>query len=346
MAPGLILALSLFYSENLKDGYFSMEKRLPYFVFPLVLGTIPTLSAGEIKSILKWSLGVCVFAILFYLAMALNSYFLTDDTNVFFWMNLSNRYEFHPSYFSIFILLNLFFIFLDFNTSNRKTRLWYGAMAALMSVMIILLSSKLHIILLFFAIIAFCVIMIKKVTYRIIFSTLMFIAFAFVFQIKTVSDRFNHINSLAYKLNDPVKKFNELTIRFALIECSWDIIKNHILLGVGVGDTNDELMKTYYKYDYKFGYGDKQNPHNQYLSILIPTGFFGGFLFLVSLATLIYFSIINKNYLNLLLVCVFLISFLVESYLERQKGIVLFYLFTTFLFFHPFVIERKENCEF
>ena len=338
-----MLILSVFYSSNLSEAQYSIEKRVPYLVFPLVLGTIPHLDQQRIRDLLRWTAHVCIFSILVDLSIASYHFMHEKNLDVFFWENLAKEFTFHPSYLSIFVLFNLSFLFLDFYLSDRKSKIFFSLKIIFLSVSIILLSSKLFVVLLFALLVIFSFLFIKDKKKKVLLFILLVASFIVTLRSAYIKERFNSIKSMHYKLDDPVENFNELTIRFALIDCSLDIISKNILFGVGTGDTADELDKTYRKYDYKFGYLDKQNPHNQYLNILIPTGLFGFVIFMISLLAPLYYSVKRRNYLYTIFLLMFMISFLVESTLERQKGIVMFYLFGSLLLFHPYVIARSSG---
>lgn len=333
-----MMLISIFYSENLQEAQYSIEKRIPYLVFPLVLGSIPKLDRAQLLDILRWTVLICIVSIGVDLALALSHYIETKNTDVFFWDNLAKEFAFHPSYLSIFILFCVTFLFIDFREFGSKNKVVFILKICFLSFTVVLLSSKLFVVLMFILLASFGIISVERRSSRIALLFVAAISLALTLQTHYVKERFNSIKSFHYKLDDPPATFNELTIRFALFDCSVDIISRSPYFGVGVGDTNDELDKTYRKFDYKFGYLDKQNPHNEYLSMLVTIGFVGFFFFIVSLFVPLYISIRQRNYLYTFLLVIFMTSFLVESTLERQKGIVLFYLFGSLLLFHPYCI--------
>ena len=164
---------------------------------------------------------------------------------------------------------------------------------------------------------------------------------------KAPLERFGHISRIEYKLDAPVETFNELTIRFALIECAWMVVKENLVFGVGIGDVRKELDKVYRKVDYKFGYLDNQDPHNQYLQIAIGSGIVGLLIFLISFLVPLYFSILANDKFYIFFSVLFLFSFLFESVLERHNGIILYSFFNSLLLFgnKSFLATTNESSK-
>jgi O-antigen ligase len=150
-----------------------------------------------------------------------------------------------------------------------------------------------------------------------------------------IEHRIRNINTTSYRLDNPPKKFNELTIRMALVECSWQVIGPHWLLGVGAGDSYDELDKVYRKNGYQYGYKDRQDPHNEYLHTWVSTGAVGLLFLLSNFGLSLWLAQKRKDSLQVLFIVFFMMSCLFESMLSQQKGIVLFSVLNSLLVFHP-----------
>jgi O-antigen ligase len=104
------------------------------------------------------------------------------------------------------------------------------------------------------------------------------------------------------------------------------------LIGVGPGDTQDELQKCYqldedknwallYRPDFQY------NAHSQYLQTFIDLGIVGLLLFLATLVVAAFIAIKHYDYLFLSFVVLFSFACLTESMLELNKGIVFFSFF-------------------
>ena len=122
---------------------------------------------------------------------------------------------------------------------------------------------------------------------------------------------------------------NSLEYRLIINKLGMDLmLKNP--LGVGTGDHQDALIKKYEEINFKAGKKRKFNAHNQYLSEGIKFGFLG---FLVFIFLIGYFTYKGLEKKHLLWYCMLYVSLvcLVESYLDRQHGVMFAAFFITLL---------------
>ena len=116
-------------------------------------------------------------------------------------------------------------------------------------------------------------------------------------------------------------------------------IKN-LLFGVGTGDELDEIQKVRNHKGWAWAYRQNANMHNQYIEVLLRNGIFGLTIFLLILIKL--WKRLKKyndfRYLSFLLLTT--ISFITESMLERQWGVVYFVFFSS-----VFIFAYKDKSE-
>jgi O-antigen ligase len=129
-------------------------------------------------------------------------------------------------------------------------------------------------------------------------------------------------------------------IRFALWQCSKDVIGRHWLTGVGTGDVQDSLQMAYEQRKFYFASRyNKYNAHNQYIQIFVGHGIVG-FLLLVLSIGIPLFSKKPKEYS--LLYTYFLLLFAgiccTEVILDTNKGIVWYSLINSI-----FAFTQPEN---
>jgi O-antigen ligase len=118
-------------------------------------------------------------------------------------------------------------------------------------------------------------------------------------------------------------------------EMGWNVLKNNILIGVGMGDVEDEVKKQYAVLHPEIDYSQRFEPHNQFLFTAVGVGVLGA-IFLIIALMLIFFQ--HKNYRKWIVSCVFIIllsSFISETTLEIQIGTTLF-LFLILLLHYQF----------
>jgi O-antigen ligase len=176
-----------------------------------------------------------------------------------------------------------------------------------------------------------------KISMKSIFITLALVTtvftsaytFSTIFQ-KRVSAAISDIEKLQNS------NFNtSLGTRGAFYITTYNIIKENPLLGVGIGDYMDETHKEVQKEKYD-DFADKlkeflstNTPHNQFLLILMQTGFLG----LISFFYFLYRYITQENSnkelkaLSLVFITVYCISAMAETFFMNQFGIALFSLF-------------------
>jgi len=333
--PPMILfglyVISLAYSSNLSYGLFSVEKRLSFLVFPLVLGTIPVSIPG--KKLFWVSFCSAILAILLTLILAFQR-FPELGERAFYWGDLTDTIGFHPSYFTLFISFIIFWSFHLYHDQWSEFAKWKktGIVVVLLFLVcyLILLASKIQLFLFFIISLIHVIVIWKRLSLWIkIGLPLTFIVLGIVGYTTILKDRISHISTLTYRLDDPVEKFNEATIRLALVECSAEVIKNNFFFGVGVGDSYDELDKVYRKHDYKFGYLDQQDPHNEYLSTMICVGVLGIVTLLFMWIRPFYLAMRYRNFPYAIFLSLFIIGAFFESLLSQQKGVVLFGIFNS-----------------
>jgi O-antigen ligase len=132
-------------------------------------------------------------------------------------------------------------------------------------------------------------------------------------------------------------QWGEQQMRPLIWSCALELVSDSPLLGVGTGDVQDQLQECYVERDYVsllIWEPTRFNGHNQFIEITIGQGIIG---FLILLASLIIPAVIafkENNRFYLLFIILIGVSFLTESLLERQNGVVFFAFFNSLLFFN------------
>ena len=112
--------------------------------------------------------------------------------------------------------------------------------------------------------------------------------------------------------------------RIQSIKAGIDLWKNHKLIGYGAGDYK-LAVEDYYANNLQEGRA--LLPHNQWIRTALAYGLIGCFLLLLSFLIPIFYNNGYKNLLLLLILQIFLLSFMVESNLERYYALVFFLIF-------------------
>lgn len=349
----IIYVIGLIYG-NLKLGLFEIEKKISLLIFPIVLGTAAQISSKKLKIILvSFSLSCILISLVCLIDTFYTNYLKGIDlSNVqlnnnyswrFSYSNLTNKYGFHPSYFSMYAIFSIFIlIYILFTNENtgKITKISLVFAVIILIIFVLFLAQRIGIISLFtLSVGAMLFYSYKKqkllygmiITLVIISTVLYFLQF-----FSPISEKFKDlVNSGSENL--PFRSF----IRFDLWGSTITVIKENILIGEGTGDLQPALQKIYKSRSFIEAYHYQYNPHNQFLDITATLGIIGLFVFLLCLFYPIYLSYKFKNYLYSIFILLFLFISLVECPLAVQKGVVWFAFFNSLFAFHS--LKKIKN---
>jgi hypothetical protein len=120
-----------------------------------------------------------------------------------------------------------------------------------------------------------------------------------------------------------------LTMRIYFWKAALHLIKLNPIFGVGTGDVQTELNKTYVQTQSPLKEEWYKRPHNQFLTITVALGFTGLVIFLIG----IFYPIVSlKKHLPVLFwpfIALALVSFILEDTLETQAGLSFYAFFYT-----------------
>jgi O-antigen ligase len=138
-------------------------------------------------------------------------------------------------------------------------------------------------------------------------------------------------------------QWNGASIRLAVWTCGWEVVKQHPLLGVQLGDKADSLMKAYADKKFDFAYENRRNMHNNYLDILESFGIVGLLLFLAGFIGMPLIKSIPRgrgtsNYYGVAVILAFVLVFVPETYFDRSMGNMVFAFFISLI-----ISYRKEG---
>ncbi len=349
-----INAISLLYSENLPDGLRRLETLQPFLWLPLIMASIDIGVLRErrytlINTFFWASILAALVAIgtaVFHIVSTGSLYAPVNDDGIvvkeyyFTYLRLS-RIIMHPGYLSLYMGIA---IYLGYGLI-REQKLWffsrrvgYGLLAFLL-VFLFMLQGRMN--LLAFGAITFIALVVflfrrAKPVRALAFSAITIASLSVLFFVlpNDVTQRFTEFQSLNYQMDAPViHQFNGITIRLAEWHCAWDVIRENILGGVGLGDAHDRLMSSYRENNFVVGLAREFNCHNQYLESWLGAGLPAVLVLLLLLMYALLQAYRQKNALLAMVVLYFFFSMLTESMLIRHKAVTLFNSLLTLLVF-------------
>lgn len=234
----------------------------------------------------------------------------------------------HPIYVSVFLSIAVLFSIYFFKKENKKNKLILIAFCILFFIDLFLISSKGVLVALFFALIFYLFISIKKRNIRLIVLTVFISSFILsIFYIPTLERRFREL-----KIKSTYQKIqpnNSSSVRIGIYKCAFKTIMEKPLFGYGFGTSP---QKKCYKTLSHHLFLESYNSHNQYLGYVLNAGVFGAITLLFFIFFILRTSWNNKDYLYVSIIILYAIIMLTENILERHSGLILF-IFIVNLFF-------------
>jgi lipopolysaccharide/colanic/teichoic acid biosynthesis glycosyltransferase len=308
---------------------FELEKKTPFLLIPLFFSVIDVKTTmPKIMKIVAF--GACYIA-LSLLIFAGYKYFQTSDKEVFYYHNLVSVVNGNAIYYSLFFSSALLFAFELLIKEKQRVYLFP---IGLLTIVILLLSSKIFTLMLVIIFLYYSLIHVKSISFKASLIVLFIIGFVFSFQ--KISARFNEIDrsqllESQHTIN-PATVFDGFSLRKELILLGLELKAEHssqMFVGLGPGICQEKLNQKFIDKQFYLGENaqDKSgfynyNFHNQYLQTFLETGWIGLFSILLLLITPFIIVETDSKRIVFLLNGLFIIGFLTESFLSRQMGIV------------------------
>ncbi len=342
----LLTLISVLWSENQSEAWIEVQSKLPFLLFPLFIQPQNPILKKAIKGLLALSFyaGILISIIcLLGVILRFSSHFSLDQMT---YENLSRASGLQPiylSYFLIFSIISGYSIWKYFKISHPAF-IFPGLI--FLYLMVILLSSRMEIMVVFILLIAglFHHFMMKK--NRILgLGLLMFgLTLGIIFLSPTNRGRFQEMIDLKSTYSE--NKWGGRALRLEKWKLSIEAIKENWLIGSGAGDYWSELEKVYQKNNFELGLKEKFNSHNQYLQTALTLGFPG----LVLLISIFIFMVIQarktENFVLFISVLAIVLSLISESILERQTGIFLSVLFANLFYSLSTFLKAEEANDY
>ena len=328
----LFLLLSLLWSQNLQDAMRPL--RFVGYMFVLVVIATSLHPRHTQKLLSLFLVGMLVSEILTY--------------GIFFgWWQINDATPKEPSPFMMHIDYSIFLAFSGaillyrlFSTSySLKERLFYALFFLTVTGNLFITNGRTGQVAFLLGLFVLALLRFRSIIKALLVASLLF-GTIFVGAYATLKPFTKRVDQAASDiLTMQEGNFNSsLGIRAAYHIAVFEILKEHPLLGVGLGDyktaIKEELKKPYYTQVLHLSQGHiefmgKHHPHSQYLLILLQSGIVGLVAFLLFIYAFFRLPIANKEIkdLSILFMTIFAVGCLPEPLLFKQFTVVLFSFF-------------------
>ncbi len=143
-----------------------------------------------------------------------------------------------------------------------------------------------------------------------------------------------------------INKMLEKDIRNALTTCNIELIKEHPLLGHGVGDVQDNLQECYGKYAtekkiFKEAQDRKLNSHNYYAFLWLSGGVLLVVIFVWLLGHNFFIGIRERDILYVFFLLILSLNLITENTMTRINGILFFSIFNSLFYYKNMILKKN-----
>jgi O-antigen ligase len=349
----LFIAGGLLYTAHPSKVFSGLSTQISFALFPLIIGS-STIFTKRLLKVLGWMtlISISIF-LLISICYALYDTIRTGEQTIMVGESIYSKFRsfgltrvfrnWHPTYVAMFANLGIAIQIQDCLEAYCKRKVIVTVLIVIfLSICLVLLNSLIGIAC-FVLILSFYYYQLSTLrgfNHKInAVALITFIAclFALFFFNPIKSEKIDNLKNKAFIVTDNLDQRNVLTMRLAKWQTHLDIFQRYWLGGTTYGDINFIRKETYKAKGYKDLAHYNYNAHNQYLEVLVTYGIIGGLIFLGLLAAPLIYTHKHSLYLPFLIIVA--VTFLTESVLVRQQGILFF------MFFYSLYTHRKVGIE-
>jgi len=312
----VVLIVGLFYSASLDVGFDVLETSFSFLAIPIIVFNIKFLSEKRLNLIFySFILGLTVTSFI-CLISAMLSFNKSGDSNSFFFYELTNVLNLHPTYFAYYLIFAITFALYLLYYQKSPVNPTIGALIITFFFFMLLLTGGTTSFISLLFVFSFFILkfFLDKSTRE------QRLAFALVFTMMILMFTINSIDQTGHQIAS-----NDSWDRFELWKSA--ILANpNFLFGVGTGDYKGVLNEFYLSHGMEKFASQNLNSHNQFIQIYFSNGLMGLVAVLILVGRPLYLSFKNNNSFGILVFFPFLIYGVTEVFLGRYQGVVFFVL--------------------
>jgi O-antigen ligase len=327
----LLYLLSLFFSEDRITARFFIEKNLSLILIPLIFLSKRKFHLSEIHHLFKAFSGCILLMMLIATSMAIHQFVVDGDYHVFFYHALAHQVGISAIVASLLCCVSIAVLFALPEKGKLK-----NAVILLFCIWIIFLAAKLFLLVLALLLLVNVFVFLSR---RLKIAAVgLFVAIVLVLTLthNPLRNRFADMDHFSWTyLQKPVfdkaDYFDGLSLRLLYVRFSLDIMteQRQYVWGVGTGDAERLLKEKIIAHNMYTGDGitDKEGYlalsfHNEYLQKFVQLGIAGLTLFLAVIGYCFWLAVTRRNKLLLNLLLIFCLSFITDTLVETQLGLV------------------------
>ena len=341
-----LLVIGIFYSSNIDLALKVLEHNLAFLIVPISFSllSIKITKSLRDKILLSYAFAVISFLLFTHISIFLHIINNNESILLIFTKYLRNDFinfsivDIHAPYFGMYSVFAFIIIFFSERIKVPiKTVLISYLLFSIYSISGFM-SVAISIILILFFLINYLRNLKKRYISIVIVSLIVLISSLFI-----VLKQENTNSSNVVMRVEKLRERGGDSDRMENWESVFKLSKHDLLYGVGTGNELEEIQKVRNKIGWAWAYNHKANMHNQYLEILLRNGIIGLLLFIAILVYFVTIAYKNKDYVFSTFIFIISLSFISESILERQWGIVFFVFFSSlFISFNKTITNKKK----
>lgn len=350
----LLLIIGVSNSENVEYAWVEISYKLSFLAFPVLGVLLPRIEKDSLSKIEQFFVVGSIAYLILAIAIGVFHTVTMNDTGYLSYILLSNPY--HPTYAATYQAMALFILIRNAAEGNFVFRKeWvHWILVFLIILFISMLASKAGILAGVISIAMGGYVLLKKriSTVRTGALTAIMLSFCILTTLflpgamGRVDDAIGDINTPQLpSTNDLGKNIEQsghyaessTALRLVTWSSAWELLLKNPM-GVGTGDTTNELVKIYQAKGEVYAEEKALNAHNQFLQSGSELGWPGLLIIIAVIALLFVQYLMTRTILMLNFLLLISMNFMFESFIEVQAGIVFFCFWIL-----VFVLSIKSN---
>lgn len=328
-----------FLAESPSQALNELVKKGPILLLSLAFIAIDdSLIKGTIRKVSIALVAACiVVSIICYVQALINTIesgsFTTDtlDRRYYYFSNLylTSTVGIMPIYLSL--VFNMAFL-LSISVKLFESRWIRIVISVYLAIFVVLIASKSGVLTLFVIVCVWLLFKISRGIVRfIVIAAVLAGSAGSIFFLPFLKERF--ITSMQFDYEETHgHRWNSNTHRMAIWLCAWEASRRNPVVGYGTTDGQKALEEIYKERKFHWGLQEAYNPHCEFFTTHLDTGVVGLLALLASLIVPLVKALRSRDLLMVGFILIVGGTFLIESALLRQRGIVFFAFFYGFLY--------------